>query len=304
MSSVMKLHGLVAAAHTPFHADGSLNLDAVEAQAAHLSKHQIRTVFIAGSTGESHSLRFDERTALAQRWMEVTRGGDLGVVVHVGCNCLEDAAALAAHSARLGVQAVSALAPSYFKPRSLEALVACCQRLAAAAPATPFYFYDIPVLTGVSFNMADFLEAAEGKIPNLAGIKFTNADLMAYQTCLRVGDGKWDIPWGVDEMMLGALATGAMGAVGSGYNFAAPVYHQLMAAFAAGDLETARDRQWRGVRLVQLLAGLGYMGAAKALMGLLGVPVGPARLPNGNPGPEQLKKLRDGLEQLGFFDWI
>ena len=300
----MKLHGLVAAAHTPFHPDGSLNLEAVELQAAHLSKHKISTVFIAGSTGESHSLRFDERTALARRWMEVTKGTALGVVVHVGCNCLEDAANLAAQAGELGVQAISALAPSYFKPRSIEALVACCQGLAAAAPETPFYFYDIPVLTGVSFNMADFLEAASGKIPNLAGIKFTNADLMAYQTCLRLHDGKWDIPWGVDEMMLGALATGAQGAVGSGYNFAAPVYQQLMAAFAAGDWETARDRQWRGVRLVQLLASFGYMGAAKALMGMLGVPVGPARLPNGNPDAEQMRQLRAGLEQLGFFDWV
>jgi len=300
----MKLTGLVAATHTAFHPDGSLNLDAVELQAAHLQKHGIATAFIGGSTGESHSLRYDERIALAERWMQVAAGSGLDVVVHVGCNCLDDAAALAAHSAGLGVKAISALAPSYFKPRSMQMLVDCCQRIAAAAPETPFYFYDIPVLTGVVFGMPDFLEAAAERIPNLAGIKFTNADFMAYQICLNADGGKWDIPWGIDEMMLGALATGAQGAVGSSYNFAAPVYQRLMAAFAKGDMAAAREEQWRSVCLIRLLASYGYMGAAKAVMGMLGVPVGPARLPNATPTAAQVGELRAALETLGFFDWI
>ena len=55
---------------------------------------------------------------------------------------------------------------------------------------------------------------------------------------------------------------------------------------------------------MQVLSGLGYMGAAKALMEALGVPVGPARLPNTNPTAEQKKELRVRLEDMGFFDWI
>jgi len=58
------------------------------------------------------------------------------------------------------------------------------------------------------------------------------------------------------------------------------------------------------VQLIKALASVGYLGAAKALMGWLGVEVGPARLPNGNPSAEQLKALRAGLERMGFFEWI
>jgi N-acetylneuraminate lyase len=299
-----RLHGLVAATHTPFHADGSLHLAVVEKQAAHLIANRVAAAFIGGTTGESHSLSLDERRALAQRWVEVTRGTSLKIVVHVGSNCLGDAAALARQAQELGASAISALAPSYFKPSSVDLLVDCCVPIAAAAPRLPFYFYDIPSLTGVSLAMPEFLEKATTRIPNLAGLKFTNPDLMSYQLCLRAGDGTLDVPWGTDEALLGALAVGAQGGVGSSYNFAAPIYHRLMASFTKGDLSAAHEEQFRSVRLIHTLARYGYMGAAKEVMKMLGVDVGPARLPNGNPSAAQTITLRGELERLGFFDWL
>ncbi len=235
---------------------------------------------------------------------EVVRGSKLRLVIHVGSNCLADARALAAQAQSLGVFAIAAVAPSYFKPKSLDILIACCAEIAGAAPALPFYFYDIPVLTGVQLSMPEFLTVAPARIPTLAGLKFTNPDLMAYQRCLRVQDGRFDIPWGLDEYLLGALALGAVGAVGSTYNFAAPLYHRLIAAFSRGDLVTARAEQYRSVQLIELLAGFGFIAAAKAVMGYVGVDVGPSRLPNANLTTEQHAQLRTSLERLGFFDWI
>jgi N-acetylneuraminate lyase len=298
----LKLHGLVAATHTPFDADGQLNLCAVEKQAEHLLRNGVPTAFLGGTTGESHSLTVEERLLLAQRWRDVARGTKLRIVVHVGSNCLADARTLAAQAQRLGADAIAALAPSYFKPRSLDALVACCADVARAAPALPFYFYDIPELTGVQFSMPEFLGVAADRIPTLAGIKFTNADLTAYQQCLHAQEGRFDIPWGVDESLLAALALGAVGGVGSSYNLAAPLYHRLLAAFARGDLATARVEQFRAVQLIAVLAGYGYLAAAKAVLRFLGVDVGPARLPNMNLTPAQDAQLRTALEKLGFFD--
>jgi N-acetylneuraminate lyase len=236
--------------------------------------------------------------------MDVARGTAMRVIVHVGANALTDARDLAADAEQLGAHAIAALSPSYFKPRSLDALIACAADIAAAAPATPFYFYDIPSMTGVSFPMCDFLAQAAERIPTLAGLKFTNSDLMSLQLCLHADGGAWDVPFGCDEFLLAALSLGATGAVGSTYNFAAPIYHRLMRAFAAGDLATARAEQFRSVQLVKLLAGVGFMGAAKAVMGMLGVDVGSARLPHENPTPDQTVRLRATLETMGFFDWI
>ncbi len=299
-----RLRGLVAAAHTPFHADGALHLAIVEKQCAHLLANDVAAVFIGGTTGESSSLSLDERRVLAKCWMEIARGTAMRVIVHVGANALTDARMLAAEAEQLGAHAIAALSPGYFKPRTLDSLIACAADIAAAAPATPFYFYDIPSMTGVSFPMVDFLAQARERIPNLAGLKFTNPDLMSFQLCLRADGGAWDVPFGCDEFLLAALALGATGAVGSTYNFAARIYTRLIAAFQRGDLAAAREEQFRSVQLVQLLAGVGFMGAAKAVMAMLGVDVGPARLPNGTPSPEQITKLRRDLDEMGFFDWI
>jgi N-acetylneuraminate lyase len=304
LKPIHPLHDLVVAAHTPFHADGSLNFAAVEKQAAHYLKHNLATVFVAGTTGECHSLTLDERRALARRWSEVIRGTSLKMVLHVGSNCLEDCRTFATEAQDIGAIAISAFAPSYFKPRNPDTLVDWCAAIAAAAPDIPFYFYDIPALTGVSLSMPDFLNQGSTRIPTLAGLKFTNPDLMAYQFVLHADRGAWDVPFGLDEHLLGALAMGARGAVGSGFNFAAPVYNRLLRAFRDGDLVRAREEQFRGAQLVQLLAGFGYLGATKALMELLGIPVGPVRRPNTNPTTQQRAALRRKLDEMGFFEWV
>jgi N-acetylneuraminate lyase len=300
----LRLTGLIAATHTPFHADGSLNLSVVEKQAAHLLANQISAAFIGGTTGESSSLTLDERRALTERWCAVTRGSALRVIVHAGSNCLEDAKTLASEAEKLGAAAVASIAPCYFKPRDARALVECMAAIAGAAPALPFYYYEIPSLTGVIISPSDFLSIAAERIPNLAGLKFTSNNLMEYQLCVNFRDGAFDVPFGFDEMLLASLAMGARGAVGSTYNFAAPLYHRVIEAFHKGDFARARQDQFRSVRLVQLLVSHGFMGAAKATMKLLGVDVGPARLPNGSLSAEQVEKLRCDLEQLGFFGWI
>jgi N-acetylneuraminate lyase len=298
------LVGIVPAVHTPFRPDGSLDLDAVGAQAAHLRAHGIDLAFVGGSTGECHSLSLEERRALARRWVEVGRDTGLGVVVHVGANCLADSRALAEDAERLGALAISALAPSYFKPRDVAALVACCAEVAAAAPATPFYFYDIPSLSGVSLSMPEFLQRAPARIPTLVGMKFTSPDLAAYQLCLRAGGGAFDVPYGVDEWLLAALALGARGGVGSTYNFAAPLYRRMLAAFAASDLDGARREQLRSAELVRALSGFGYLPASKAVMAMIGVSVGAPRLPHVALTADESSELRRRLEALGFFDWI
>jgi N-acetylneuraminate lyase len=78
----------------------------------------------------------------------------------------------------------------------------------------------------------------------------------------------------------------------------------MLRAFAAGDLDSARREQHRAAELVHLLAGYGYMEAARAVMAMRGVDVGPPRLPHGRLTAEQVERLRRDLETLGFFDWL
>lgn len=298
------LHGLVAATHSPFNKDGSLAADVVEEQAAFLANRAVDSVFITGSTGECHSLSLPEKLALYEAWAGAAPCHGIRVVAHVGGNAIEECKELVRAAARHGFAAASAMAPSYFKPASIAHLVEWCATLAAEAPELPFYFYDIPVLTNVRFEMDAFLRAASPRIPNLAGIKYTNPDLVAYRRCLDIGGGAWDLPWGVDETWLAALATGARGAVGSTYNFMPALYRAISAAFAEGDFARARELQSLSIRTIDALAAIGYMGAVKALLARLGLDLGRARQPAGNPTPEQLDQLHQQLEALGALAWM
>lgn len=297
------LHELIAATHTPFRDDGTLATDVVPAQASFLAAQGIRTVFISGSTGECHSLTHDERIALYDAWADAGPVNGLAVIAHVGGNSIADATALARVAAERGLSATSAMAPSYFKPGTVEALVEWCAAIASAAPALPFYFYDIPLLTGVSLPMERFVVEAIARVPNFAGIKFTNPDLVSYRRCLDAADGRVDLPWGIDETLLAALATGAAGGVGSTYNFAPALYRGLIEAFDRGDLAEAQRRQSLAIAMIDAIASTGYLGTAKALMTRLGLPVGMARAPLGNPAPTQVDTLLARLRELGFDEW-
>jgi N-acetylneuraminate lyase len=291
--------GLVPATLTPFTASGELDLAPVEKQAELLVRDGISAAFVGGTTGEFSSLTLDERLALAKRWAEVLKGTPVRLVVHVGANCLAESRRLAAQAESLGAAAVAMVSPNYFKPKSAEVLIDCCADVAKAAPRTPFYFYDIPSMTGVTFNVADWIDAAAEHIPNLAGVKFTNPDLMTYQRLLRAGGGRFDVLFGMDEQLLAAAALGGRGAVGSGYNFAAPLFHRILAAAAKGDFESARADQFRAVQLIVLMFRLGYLACAKELMRTRGADLGPVRLPQTNLTPEQLATLHRELEQIG-----
>ena len=296
------LQGLIAAPFTAFHNDGSLNLAIIEKQAEALVANRVTGAFICGTTGEGLSLSVNERLQVAERWSAVAK--NLQLIVHVGANSIEDCRALAQHAQKIGANAISAFAPSFFKPGSVDDLVNFVAAVAEAAPGTPFYYYHIPSMTGVNLDMVHFLAAASGRIPNLVGIKFTHENLMEFLACARLEGGRFDMVYGRDEALLAGLATGARAAIGSTYNLAAPIYNRMIASFKKGDLASAQDEQYRGVQLIRLLVSYGFLAAAKAATSMLGVDLGPMRTPLRTLTTEQNKKLHTDLEKLGFFDWL
>jgi len=292
------LTGLIAAAHTPMKDDGSLNLDLVEVQVEHYVRTGVAGAFVAGTTGECHSLTFEERKALARRWCEVGRSAPLKVIIHAGSNCQRDASALASHAQELGADGVAIMAPFYFKPADVDQLIDFCVPVAAAAGNLPFYLYDIPLLTGVKLSMVDFLRRGKQRIPSLRGLKYTNDDLAQFQQCVQLGGGEFDVLFGCDEALLAGWSLGARGAVGSTYNFAAPLYHDVIEAYQSGDLDSARTFQARSAEMVGAISQYGFPAAAKAVMGMLGIDCGPARPPLRNLTPSERNELAEQLHAM------
>lgn len=298
----LTLTGLVAAPHTPFRPDGALNLDAIPRIAALLAHNGVSGAFICGTTGEGCSLTIAERKEVANTWRRSSPAG-LKLAVHVGHLCLEDSCLLAAHAEQIGADAVATIAPSFFRPASVDDLVEWCRRIAAAAPRLPFYYYHMPAMTGVNIPAADFLLRARDCIPNLAGGKFTHEDLMDYGNASAVEGGRYAILFGRDEILLAGLSLGAIGAVGSTYNYAAPLFLRLIAAFERGDLDAARRAQTQAREFISAVGRHGGLAAGKLAMKLIGVDCGPVRLPLRHPSAEQERSLREALEAIGFFEY-
>lgn len=294
-----ELTDLIAAPFTPMHADGGLNLDLIELQAQSLVANSVPGAFICGTTGEGLSLTTAERIQVAQRWMAAAPR-QLKLIVHVGHNNIEESRRLAAHAEEIGAHAFATIGPSFFRPDNVGELVDFCERVAAGAPGLPFYFYHIPAITGIDLPMIDFLKLAGRRIPNFAGVKFTDENLMSFSQCLNFEDGRYNILFGRDEILLAALALGAKGAVGSTYNFMAPLFHKLTAAFQAGDLAAARRHQSTAVDIIAVMNRHGGLPVGKAMMKLVGLDCGPARPPLRNPASEEWKLIERELARAGF----
>ncbi|MGJ7029744.1 dihydrodipicolinate synthase family protein [Niabella hirudinis] len=296
-----KLTGLIAAPFTPMNAAGKLNLDLIPAYYRFLKNNGVSGAFINGSTGEGVSQTTEEKKQVMQAWAAATGGDDGFKVINlVGGTSLADCEEMAAYTGQLGLYGVSFTAPFYFKPADADALAACCKRVAAAAPQTAFYYYHIPVLTGCPIPMYDLLLAVKGSIPNFAGIKYTHEDFMDFLSCMYVDNGRYDMLWGRDENMLSALVLGSTGAVGSTYNYAAPLYHNLIAAFENGALDKARDLQQKAIDMIRLLGKYGGIATGKAYMKLVGLDCGAFRLPVKNMSAVSFEAFRKDVAALGF----
>nr|WP_315177244.1 dihydrodipicolinate synthase family protein [uncultured Flavobacterium sp.] len=298
------LQGLISAPFTPFDSNGKLDVSLIPAYYTFLKRNGITGAFINGSTGEGVSITVKEKKAVAQAWADCSNhDSDFKVMVFLGGTCLTDCIDLAKHAYEIGLYAVSLTAPFYFKPANVDMLAQACIEVGKSIPNMPFYYYHIPVLTGVNLPMFDLVQALDGKLPNFAGIKYTHEDFMDFQSCMSYENGKFDMLWGRDENMLSALVLGAKGAVGSTFNYAAPLYYDLIAAFNANDLVTARALQQKSINMIRLLGKYGGISVGKAYMKVVGLNLGEFRLPVKNMSVDQFELFKKDVESLNFEDF-
>jgi N-acetylneuraminate lyase len=305
MSSPQKTEGFIAAPFTPFHSDHSLNLDAIEPYAQWLHNQGCVGAFICGTTGESASMTILERKLLAERWVNAAPKG-FRIVVHVGHVTLHDCRELARHAQDIGADSTACLAPYFFRPSGEEGLLKWCEPVAASAPDLPFYYYHIPSMTGFSTRVSRFLELASEKIPNLVGVKFTHDDKDDLRACSQLHSGRFDLLFGKDEILLSVLPLGICGAVGSTYNFAAPLYQQIIQLYRQGKQDQAAELQAHSAQMVDIISqcGTSPLAAFKRLMSRVAIDCGPVRLPLQEPTGAQFEQAWDQVQQSPIAAWL
>ena len=122
-----KLKGLVAAAHTPFNPDGSVNLALIPKQAETLIKQKVVGVYISGTTGEGICCSIEERKAVFDAWVKAAKG-KLILIAHIGALALPDVQELGAYAVKCGMDATSIVPPNFFKPGSFSDVLSASLR--------------------------------------------------------------------------------------------------------------------------------------------------------------------------------
>jgi N-acetylneuraminate lyase len=295
---------IIAAPFTPFHEDGTLNLEPIPAYAELLIAQKVSGVFVCGTTGEGVSLTSRERMQVAEKWVGCAGSPGLKVIVHVGHNSIPDAAYLAAHAAEIGADAISAMPPSFFRPGSNEALISCCKKVASAASELPFFYYHIPSMTGVTEKVSSWIEDAAREIPNFAGVKFTFEDVEDFERCRKLVEPRLLCYFGRDELFYTAARMDVRAFVGSTYNYAALLYRDIARRLQSGDDPGAERLQRIACTFIDRLGVLGFFDASKVLMRLLGVDVGPPRLPLARSPKATSKAVKAMVEETGLGEYL
>jgi dihydrodipicolinate synthase/N-acetylneuraminate lyase len=273
------ISGAFAAAVTPLREGGaSLDPGAVAPYAAFLAEGGVDGVFVLGTTGEGILLSPAERREVAERFAEAR--GRLALAVHCGAQSTAETAALAAHAASIGADAVAVIPPPYF-PLDAPALADHLAAAAAACAPVPFYAYEFAARSGYAIPL-EVVERLRERAPNFRGLKVSDAPWDALEPYLLEG---LDVFVGAEALVARGLAAGAAGAV-SGL---ASCYPDVVAALVA---EPSPERTDEAARLRAALNRFPFHAACKVVAARRGVPIeGDVRAPLRTLTPGELDAL-------------
>ena len=297
---------ILNAVFTPMFGDGIINYNRIPELFDHCINTGADGIFLNGTTGECMSLSVDERLKLVEAWTDYRKKinrPDFKIFVHVGSCNLYETANMAEHAQAHGVDGVAMVATFYFRPKTLEDLVEQCEYVAAAAADTPFYYYNIPFLTGVNFPLLSFLEMASRRIPNFAGLKNSFTDIVEYQHCIHFAKENYSLYWGTDEAFMMLYAAGNRQYVGSTYNYMGDVYRQMLKAQHDGDSKRVVMLEGEADAIYKLLSQYNGISAGKEIMRFVGVDCGVVRKPLKPFTKAESETLLKKLKATSFFDF-
>lgn len=258
MKDLSKYHGIIPAFYACYDEAGDISSERVKALVQYFIDKGVQGLYVNGSSGECIYQSVADRKQILEAVMEVAKG-KLTIINHVACNNLKDSVELARHSEELGVDAIAAIPPIYFRLPEYS-IAAYWNGISAAAPNTDFIIYNIPQLAGVSLTPSLYKEML--KNPRVVGVKNSSMPVQDIDTFVSLGGEDYVVFNGPDEQFLGGRLMGAKGGIGGTYGAMPELFLRLNQLIADKDLETARQLQATINTIIgKLVSGHGHMYA-------------------------------------------
>lgn len=286
-----EFNGIYAALVTPYTPENTVNHGVLAEHVNRLLDRGIDGFYVSGSSAETFLLRDDERAEVLKTVVEANAGRGK-VICHVGAISTDAAAAYARYAQSVGVDAISAISPFYYKFSKGE--IVNYYKDIMAATDLPMFVYNFPNQSGfaVTEDVVDELREAG----NLAGIKYTSSDFFLMER-IKTKHPELVMWNGFDEMLLCGLTMGADGGIGSTYNCIPNLIRKVYDNYRKGDLAEAERWQKHTNYVIEAICKYGVFASIKTILGFEGLDFGGCRKPFSPISQEGEEELREIYEK-------
>ena len=240
MRDLKKYEGVIPAFYACYDDQGEINPERVRALVEYFLEKGVQGLYVNGSSGECIYQSVADRKLILEEVMAVAKG-KLTIIAHVACNNTKDSMELARHAESLGVDAIAAIPPIYFRLPEYS-VAQYWNDISAAAPQTDFVIYNIPQLAGVALTPSLYAEML--KNGRVIGVKNSSMPVQDIQTFAALGGEDHLVFNGPDEQFLGGRLMGARAGIGGTYGAMPELFLKLNQLIADKELEKAKELQF------------------------------------------------------------
>ena len=240
MKDLTKYKGVIPAFYACYDENGEISQERVKSLVQYFIDKGVKGIYVNGSSGECIYQSVEDRKQIIEAVMKVAKG-KLTVINHVACNNTKDSIELAKHSESVGVDAIAAIPPIYFKLPEYS-IAAYWNAMSAAAPNTDFIIYNIPQLAGVALTGS--LYATMRQNPRVIGVKNSSMPVQDIQMFVAAGGEDYIVFNGPDEQYLGGRLMGSEAGIGGTYGVMPDLFLKLESLIQERDLDTAKKLQY------------------------------------------------------------
>jgi 4-hydroxy-tetrahydrodipicolinate synthase len=294
---MFKPHGVMPALVTPFTDDGkSVSEERLRALVNRCIELGVHGVVPCGTTGEFVNLTIEERKRVIDVVIDEVNDR-VSVVAGTGASGTDQAVEMTRYAKDAGADAALIVTPFYLKPKDRG--IYEHYHTIASEVELPIILYNIPQCTGVPLTWQMVEDLAQ--IPNIVGLKDSSGQLGYMLAVLEKVRDKISVLCGHDEVVVAALAAGASGTILASANVMPDVWVEIYNHVQKGELQKARELQYKVQKIARIIAGSGAVGT-KAALNMMKIKVGPVRKPlsvGGELTYEAREELRLDLEKIG-----
>lgn len=281
---------------TPMHEDGSVNYDKLAEVIEYQIANHTDSIIICGTTGEAATLSTEEHIEVIKFCIEQVKHR-IPVIAGTGSNCTSSAIELSQEAQNVGADALLCVTPYYNK--ATQAGLVGHFKAVADSVKIPIIIYNVPSRTGCNIK-PETVAAICKEASNVVGIKEASGDLSQVATLMSIMDGRLDLYSGNDDQIVPIMSLGGKGVISVLSNVAPRQAHEIAADYLAGDVKSACRKQLEAIELIKALFCEVNPIPVKHAMNLMGMEVGPLRMPLSPMEPKNLETLKNAMKNYGI----